>query len=47
MSIHCPRCNSDQVNADVLRWDWAYFECANCDFEGEGPIIPDAEEVMS
>jgi hypothetical protein len=37
-TLACPECKSEQITADVLRHDWMYFECANCDAEGEGPI---------
>jgi hypothetical protein len=36
--LACPECKSDQITADVLRHDWMFYECANCDAEGEGPI---------
>jgi hypothetical protein len=37
-TLACPQCHSDQITADVLRHDWMFYECANCDAEGEGPI---------
>ena len=43
----CPKCNSDQVNVDKLQYDYAFFECVNCDFEGYSFIRPEEDEALA
>lgn len=46
--MNCPICNSDQTTFYKVKFNCAYLECANCDFEGTTDIIaPDEYEAVA